>query len=100
MEICTFSLWKFKVIEGQIECNGNDYNSTIIKKGFNTYKLTYDLVNETCSLNNVYKPEEHYECKFCEIVELLKKLDLWQPMKEKHVSADVNRDDYLKLSKR
>ena len=41
-----FAIWKFKNIEGLIECNGYDFQTTKIKKGLDTYFIKYNLKTE------------------------------------------------------
>ena len=41
-----FAIWKFKNIEGLIECNGYDFQTTKIKKGLDTYFIKYNLIED------------------------------------------------------
>ena len=43
MTVDAFAIWKFKNIEGLIECNGYDFQTTKIKKGLETYFLNMIL---------------------------------------------------------
>ena len=52
MTVDAFAIWKFKNIEGLIECNGYDFQTTKIKKGLDTYFIKYDLKTEEATIEN------------------------------------------------
>ena len=49
-----FAIWKFKNIEGLIECNGYDFQTTKIKKGLETYFIKYNLKTEEATIEKAY----------------------------------------------
>jgi hypothetical protein len=49
MTVDNFALWKFKTIEGILKnVSSFDFTTTLITKGFETYKIHYDLATCTC----------------------------------------------------
>lgn len=92
MDTVKFALWKFKTIEGQIECNGYDFNTTKIQNGFNVYYITYDPSTEMATIKNATNPMfETRTVPFAQLVEKLKTLGIWRqrPEIDQHSSARV-----------
>ena len=86
MTVDAFAIWKFKNIEGLIECNGYDFQTTKIKKGSDTYFIKYDLKTEEATIekaDNLFFP---VTVPFSKLREELVKMDLWQARKEVHSS--------------
>ena len=90
MNTVVFSVWKFKNIEGLIECNGYDFNTTKIKDSDGrSWFIKYDVEKETCTI--MHPDGKATDCTFKDIVNKLKDFGLWIDLKEKHstvVSSD------------
>lgn len=87
-----FAMWKFKIIEGQIECNGYDFTTTKIVDGFNVWYVSYDPNTEMATIKNASNPNYiPITCRFSDVVDQLKKLKLWHERADfdKHSSAKV-----------
>lgn len=82
-----FAIWKFKNIEGLIECNGYDFQTTKIKKGLDTYFIKYNLKTEEATIEKVDNLFLPVTVPFSKLREELVKLDLWQARKEVHSSV-------------
>lgn len=82
-----FAIWKFKNIEGLIECNGYDFQTTKIKKGLDTYFIKYDLKTEEATIEKVDVFFLPITVPFSKLKEELVKLDLWKERKEVHSSV-------------
>lgn len=82
-----FAIWKFKNIEGLIECNGYDFQTTKIKKGLDTYFIKYDLKTEEATIKKVDVFFFPITVPFSKLKEELVKLDLWKERKEVHSSV-------------
>ncbi len=76
-----FAIWKFKNIEGLIECNGYDFQTTKIKKGLDTYFIKYDLKTEEATIEKVDVFFFPITVPFSKLKEELVKLDLWKEKK-------------------
>ena len=90
-----FAIWKFKNIEGLIECNGYDFQTTKIKKGLETYFIKYNLKTEEKKkkkVDNLFLP---ITVPFSKLREELVKLGLWQARKEVHSSVLSKLDDSI-----
>ena len=82
-----FAIWKFKNIEGLIECNGYDFQTTKIKKGLDTYFIKYNLKTEEATIEKVDNLFLPVTVPFSKLREELVKMDLWQARKEVHSSV-------------
>ncbi len=87
MTVDAFAIWKFKNIEGLIECNGYDFQTTKIKKGSDTYFIKYDLKTEEATIEKVDNLFFPVTVPFSKLREKLEKMDLWQARKEVHSSV-------------
>ena len=87
MTVDAFAIWKFKNIEGLIECNGYDFQTTKIKKGLKTYFIKYDLKTEEATIEKVDDLFLPITVPFSKLREELVKMDLWQARKEVHSSV-------------
>mgnify|MGYP003560489432 CR=1 FL=1 len=90
-----FAIWKFKNIEGLIECNGYDFQTTKIKKGLDTYFIKYNLKTEEATiekLDNLFLPDT---VPFSKLREELVKMYLWQARKEVHSSVLSKLDETI-----
>lgn len=79
-----FAIWKFKNIEGLIECNGYDFQTTKIKKGLETYFIKYDFKTEEATIEKVDVFFLPITVPFSKLKEELVKLDLWKERTEVH----------------
>ena len=93
MNVDQFAIWKFKNIEGWIDCNGYDFQTTKIVKDGKTYLVKYDLQKDTatisCDNDIFFFPKT---VPFKDLKEELKKNHLWQerPYEERHRSCEAN----------
>lgn len=90
-----FAIWKFKNIEGLIECNGYDFQTTKIKKGLETYFIKYNLKTEEATIEKVDDLFLPITVPFSKLREELVKMDLWQARKEVHSSLLSKLDDSI-----
>lgn len=90
-----FAIWKFKNIEGLIECNGYDFQTTKIKKGLDTYFIKYNLKTEEATIEKVDNLFLPVTVPFSKLREELVKMDLWQTRKEVHSSVLSRIDDVI-----
>lgn len=90
-----FAIWKFKNIEGLIECNGYDFQTTKIKKGLETYFIKYNLKTEEATIEKVDDLFLPITVPFSKLREELVKMDLWQARKEVHSSVLSKSDDSI-----
>ena len=95
MTVDAFAIWKFKNIEGLIECNGYDFQTTKIKKGLDTYFIKYDLKIEEATIEKVDDLFLPVTVPFSKLKEELEKLDLWQARKEVHSSVISRIDNVI-----
>lgn len=87
MTVDAFAIWKFKNIEGLIECNGYDFQTTKIKKGLETYFIKYDLKKEEATIDKVDDLFLPITVSFSKLREELVKLGLWKARTEVHSSV-------------
>lgn len=87
MTVDAFAIWKFKNIEGLIECNGYDFQTTKIKKGLETYFIKYDLRTEEATIEKVDDLFLPITVPFSKLREELVKLGLWKARTEVHSSV-------------
>lgn len=90
-----FAIWKFKNIEGLIECNGYDFQTTKIKKGLETYFIKYNLKTEEATIEKVDDLFLPITVPFSKLREELVKMDLWQARKEVHSSVLSKLNDSI-----
>ena len=90
-----FAIWKFKNIEGLIECNGYDFQTTKIKKGLETYFIKYNLKTEEATIEKVDDLFLPITVPFSKLREELGKMDLWQARKEVHSSLLSKLDETI-----
>lgn len=90
-----FAIWKFKNIEGLIECNGYDFQTTKIKKGLETYFIKYDFKTEKATIKKVDDLFLPVTVPFSKLREELVKLGLWQARKEVHSSVLSKLDETI-----
>lgn len=90
-----FAIWKFKNIEGLIECNGYDFQTTKIKKGLDTYFIKYNLKTEEATIEKVDNLFLPVTVPFSKLREELVKMDLWQARKEVHSSLLSKLDETI-----
>lgn len=95
MTVDAFAIWKFKNIEGLIECNGYDFQTTKIKKGLETYFIKYDLKTEEATIEKVDDLFLPITVPFSKLREELVKLDLWKARTEVHSSVLSKLDDSI-----
>ena len=83
MKLDNFILWKFKELEGKLKYfRASDVYASRIEKGFNTYKLTYNLETNTATLKDDLSGNEIFSCKFKDLVAELKKHGLYEERTE------------------
>lgn len=87
MTVDAFAIWKFKTIEGLIECNGYDFQTTKIKKGSDTYFVRYDLKTEEATIDKVDDLFLPITVPFPKLRSELEKLGIWQLRNEVHSSV-------------
>lgn len=95
MTVDAFAIWKFKNIEGLIECNGYDFQTTKIKKGLETYFIKYDFKTEEATIEKVDDLFLPITVPFSKLREKLEKMDLWQTRKEVHSSLLSKLDETI-----
>ena len=86
MTVETFAIWKFTNIEGLIECNGYDFQTTKIKKGLDTYFIIYDFKTEQATIQKADDFFMPIKVPFSNLRAELEKLGLWKERKEVHPS--------------
>lgn len=87
MTVDAFAIWKFKNIEGLIECNGYDFQTTKIKNGLETYFIKYNLKTEEATIEKVDDLFLPVTVSFSKLREELVKLGLWKARTEVHSSV-------------
>lgn len=91
MTVDNFALWKFKTIEGILKnVSSFDFTSTAITKGFETYKIHYDLATCTCMIeDSIALEDKHITCSFKDLPAKLQEMGLYERRPESGCNANA-----------